>query len=434
MKNIPLRFTAYHKLVIVIVALMQFSIVLDFLIMAPLGNILIKDMRLSTAQFGTAVSVYAFSAGASGLLVAGFADRYPRKSLLLFAFTGFTAGTLLCGLVNSYPLLLLARTVAGIFGGSVFAMVGTVVADVFPFEQRGRVMGFVQLSFATCQVIGLPTGVFLSSLYGWHAPFFAITVLCVCIGLLIWKGLRPLNKPQEENAPPFRHLFNTAKQTAYRLPYVTTLLISLPGYMFMPFAAQYLVGNIGISQEGLGTVYLVVGICSAVVLPFIGLLCDRLGKWQTFVCGSVLACCMMAIYVNFNLPPLWTVALLTAVMYTGLLGRNVPSTALMTAVPSATDRGAFMSINSAMQQIGGGVSSVAAGYILTRRGEQVVHFETVGYICIVAMAICSFTVYRIYKNIVRREVVKEIESRVLLQTEAVDNAMTMRQKKEMSYQ
>lgn len=416
MKKTILPFTAYQKLVIVIVALMQFSVVLDFLIMAPLGNALMKDLQLNTAQFGFAVSVYAFSAGASGILVAGFADKYPRKSLLLFAFAGFTAGTLLCSIAHSYFLLVVARMVAGTFGGVVFAMVATIVADVFPFEQRGRVMSYVQFAFAACQIAGLPAGIFLSARYGWHMPFVMITFLCLVAGGLIWKGLKPISQMQRSNVHPFRHLYTTAKEKTYLLPYFTTLLISLPAYMFLPFTAQYLVGNVGVTQTDLGTIYLVVGICCTAVLPFIGILSDRLGKWQTFVGGSLVTIITMAVYVNFRSSPVWFVYLITAVMYVGLMARSVPATALMTVVPLATDRGAFMSINSAMQQIGGGLSSVCAGYILTQRGKELVHFDVIGYICIAAMALCSFAIHLIYKNLVRREVKREIKNRLLLHT------------------
>lgn len=419
MKKIPSRFTAYQKLVIVIVALIQFSVVLDFLIMAPLGNEMIKAMGLTTAQFGCAVSVYAFSAGASGLVVAGFADKYPRKTLLLFVFAGFTLGTLLCSLANTYPVLLLARIVAGIFGGIVFAMAGTIVADVFSFEQRGRVMSFVQLSFAACQIGGLPAGVFLSSKYGWHMPFLMITVMCLAIGVLIRKGFRSIAKPHNTGVNPLRHLFATVKQKTYALPYLTTVLLSLPAYMFFPFTAQFLVNNVGIGQNDLGFVYSCVGVFSAVSLPFIGKASDRFGKYQTFLAGNVITVCTLAVYIHFGTVPVWLVAAVTAVMYVGLLSRSVPSTALMTAVPSAKDRGAFMSINSSMQQIGGGLSTVCAGYIISRHNGQLVHFDLLGYICIAAMAVSCVSVYRISKGIVKRETVKETKERLLLASEAV---------------
>src|ERR1700710_508593 len=91
------KFSPYEKLVVTILALTQFTVVLDFMVMSPLGDMLMKSMNLSTTQFGLAVSGYAFSAGISGLLTAGFADKFDRKKLLLFFYTGFIVGTIFCG-------------------------------------------------------------------------------------------------------------------------------------------------------------------------------------------------------------------------------------------------------------------------------------------------------------------------------------------------
>jgi predicted MFS family arabinose efflux permease len=151
-------FTPYQRLVIAILAFLQFTIVLDFLILSPLGAILIKELHITPAQFGWVVSSYAFSAGISGLATAGFADRFDRKKLLLFFYGGFIGGTVLCGLAPSYHLLLIARIVTGIFGGVIGSISLAIAADLFPLEVRGRVMGLVQTAFAASQVLGLPLG------------------------------------------------------------------------------------------------------------------------------------------------------------------------------------------------------------------------------------------------------------------------------------
>src|SRR5882672_4956001 len=104
-------FTRYQKFVIAVLAFLQFTIILDFMIISPLGAMMMPTLHMSPQQFGLAVSSYAFSAGLSGLLAAGFADRFDRKRLLLFFYAGFLAGTLLCGLAGSYNLLLLARMI-----------------------------------------------------------------------------------------------------------------------------------------------------------------------------------------------------------------------------------------------------------------------------------------------------------------------------------
>src|SRR6186713_212500 len=186
------KFTSYQGLVIVLLALTQFTVVLDFMVMSPLGDMLMKSMELNTKQFGFAVSAYAFSAGISGLLTAGFADRFDRKSLLLFFYIGFIAGTLFCGFTTSYPMLLAARIVTGLFGGVIGSISMAIVADLFAFEQRGRVMGFMQTGFVASQVLGIPISLYLANYWGWQSPFFMIVGLACIIWLLILAKLEPI--------------------------------------------------------------------------------------------------------------------------------------------------------------------------------------------------------------------------------------------------
>ncbi len=161
-------------MIVAILAFLQFTIVLDFMILSPLGALLMRDLHISASRFGLVVSVYAFSAGISGFLAAGFADRFDRKKMLMFFYGGFLVGTLLCGLAPTYHFLLVARMVTGLFGGVIGSISFAIIADLFPFNQRGRVMGVVQTSFAASQVMGLPLGLYLSDLWGWHAPFLMI--------------------------------------------------------------------------------------------------------------------------------------------------------------------------------------------------------------------------------------------------------------------
>ena len=140
-------FTPYQKLAAALMALLQFSVVLDFMIMSPLGVMIMPALKMSSSEFGTAVSAYAFSAGVAGLLTAGFADRFDRKRLLLFFFGGFLLGTLWCGLATSFVSLLAARIVTGLFGGVIGSIIMAITADLFPPAQRGRVMGLLQGGF-----------------------------------------------------------------------------------------------------------------------------------------------------------------------------------------------------------------------------------------------------------------------------------------------
>src|SRR6185503_10740113 len=176
-------FTRYQTFVVSALAFLQFAVILDFMIVAPLGALVMPALDMSPRQFGLIVSAYAFSAGATGLLVAGFADRYDRKKLLLFFYTGFVLGTLWCGLANSFHALLAARIVTGIFGGVIGSVVLAIATDLFEPDQRGRVIGFIQTAFAASQILGLPAGLYLSNRWNWHAPFLVMVVFGIFGGL-----------------------------------------------------------------------------------------------------------------------------------------------------------------------------------------------------------------------------------------------------------
>src|SRR6266480_7134707 len=223
------KFTRYQALVIILLALTQFTVVLDFMVMSPLGDMLMKSMSLTTSQFGFAVSGYAFSAGISGLLTAGFADRFDRKKLLLFFYVGFIAGTLFCGLATTYLMLMAARIITGLFGGVIGSISLAIMADLFPLQQRGRAMGFIQMGFGASQVLGIPIGLYIANHWGWQSPFLMIGGLATIIWLIVMVKLHPVTKHLEMKTEKtaITHLWHTIKERKYRVGFLSTALLSL---------------------------------------------------------------------------------------------------------------------------------------------------------------------------------------------------------------
>jgi predicted MFS family arabinose efflux permease len=398
-------FTSYQKGVIALLAFVQFTVVLDFMVMAPLGDMLMKSLRLNATQFATAVSAYAFSAGVSGLLAAGFADKYDRKKLLLFFYTGFIGGTLICATANSFEWLMIGRIVTGLFGGVLGSISMAIVTDLFSFEQRGRVMGFVQMAFAVSQVAGIPIGLYLANNWGWHAPFLLIIGMSVITTLLILQRLKPVTAHINTNVRvnPAKHLKKTIIKRSYVLPFVTTAFLSIGGFMIMPFSTPFIINNVGISQNDLPIIYVITGIGSMIILPLIGKISDRFGKFPTFLGGTIISIIMVAVYVNLNPIPLWELILINTIMFAGIMSRMIPSTALMTAVPKMEDRGAFMSVNSSLQQVAGGVASMIAGLIIVQETTgRLHHFDTLGYVVMVVMIICAFFIYIISRRVAKK--------------------------------
>ena len=392
-------FTPYQILMIVVLAAIQFAIILDFMVLSPLGAQLIPKLNITPAQFGWVVSAYAFSAGASGLLAAGFADRYDRKKLLLFFFSGFIIGTFLCGIATTYWFLMIARIVTGIFGGVIGSIAFAIITDLFDVNVRGRVMGFVQMAFAASQVLGLPIGLYLSNIWDWHAPFLMIVVLSIGFWVLIFVKMEPVSAhlSLQTNQSPLARFAQTLSSRYYLRTFVTTALLATGGFMLMPFGAAYGVNNLKLDMTDLPTIYLATGIGSIVMGPIIGRMTDRIGPIWVFAGGSALAIVLVLIYCNLGATPLWAVIGLNVLLFIGITARMISSSALMSAVPTPADRGVFMSINASISQISGGIAAAVAGLIIHQNETGYLeNYPILGWVVTASMLICVGLMYRIY--------------------------------------
>jgi predicted MFS family arabinose efflux permease len=398
------RFTRYQVAVVAILAFLQFTVVLDFMILSPLGAILMRDLGVSPGRFGLVVSAYAFSAGISGLLAAGFADEFDRKKLLLFFYGGFVLGTALCGLAPSYHLLLGARAITGMFGGVIGSISLAIVADLFPLEARGRVMGFVTTAFAASQVMGIPLGLYLSNAWGWHAPFLMIAAVSAVVGIVIFATLRPINAhlDQARDRNPVHHLVATVLKPRHQWGFAATMLLALGGYMLMPFSSTFSVNNLGVSLHQLPMVYMVTGVAALFAGPLVGRISDAAGKYRTFAIGSLFAIVIVIYYTHRGATPLVGVMALNVAMFTAISARQVSAQALASAVPAAPDRGAYMSISSSMQQLAGGVAGSFAGLLVTQSASGYLeHYDRLGYVVSLAVAATIVLMKRIDVMVMR---------------------------------
>ena len=399
-------FTRYDIFIIAILAILQFTIVLDFMVLSPLGAQLLVELNITTVQFGWVVSAYAFSAGASGLLAAGFADKFDRKKLLLFFYVGFVVGTFPCGIAPDYNFLLVARIVTGIFGGVIGSVSFAIITDLFKMEVRGRVMGFVQMTFAASQVMGLPVGLYFANKWGWHSPFIMIVGISIIIGIAIIVYMKPINEhlkiKSDRNA--LQHLGKTISNTTYLKAFAATILLATGGFMLMPFGSAFSINNLGITMEQLPLLYMITGIFSIGIGPLAGKLSDKIGKYKMFVVGSVISIVMVVIYCNLSITPLWIVILINVVLFAGIMARIIPSTALLTAIPDPQDRGAFMGINSSIQQISGGVAAAAAGLIVVQtESGRLERYDILGYVVVGAMLITMVMIYGLNQLVIKKD-------------------------------
>jgi len=400
------KFTSYQIFVMVILALTQFTVVLDFMVMSPLGDMLMKTMDLTTAQFAFAVSSYAFSAGISGIATAGFADRFDRKKLLLFFYVGFILGTLFCGLTTNYPMLIAARIVTGIFGGVIGSISMAIVADLFTLEKRGRVMGYMQMGFGASQVLGIPISLYIANHLGWQSPF----IMIVCLASLVWFGvllkLKPIVKHLEVKSErnPLMHLLHTLANRDYRIGFLATSLLSIGGFMMMPWGSAFSINNLNVTPEQLPLLFMVGGISALFIMPLIGKLSDKIDKFKLFTIASIWMSIVVVIYTNMTPVPLWLVMIMNVAMMLGIMSRMVPSMALSSALPQMQDRGAFMSINSSLQQIAGGIAASVGGMIVYQKTKfsPLEHYDTLGYVIVGISILGVYTIWRVSKIVKKR--------------------------------
>ncbi len=401
-------FTSYQKIIILLLAILQFTIVLDFMILAPLGDILMKSMNMSTKQFGTVVSAYAISACISGIFAAGFADKFDRKKLLLFFYAGFILGTYFCAISYNYETLFIARIITGLFGGVIGSISMAIITDIFSIHQRGKVMGFVQMAFGGSQILGIPIGLVLANYWSWHATFYMVLILAILLGIALVIKLNPLTEHLKliNNKNALQHLLQTIKKKDYRIGFLATALLSMGGFLIMPFSTAFIVNNIHIAQSQVAIIFFFTGIFSIIIMPIVGKLSDKYDKLLIFRIGTIIAIVMVVIYTHLSPVPIWLVIIVNIVLFIGIMSRMVPATALNSAVPDAYDRGAYMSINSSLQQFAGGVAALFSGLVVVQKSKNspIENFDILGYVMVVLMLLCFYFVYKVNRLLKKREI------------------------------
>jgi predicted MFS family arabinose efflux permease len=409
--KVKLKFTKYQIVLISILALTQFTVVLDFMVMSPLGDILMKSLKITPTQFGIVVSSYAFSAGIAGFFTAAFADKFDRKKLLLFFYFGFIGGTLLCGLAENYTLLVFARIITGLFGGVISSISMTIVTDIFALNQRGRVMGFLQMGFGISQILGIPISLWIANKWNWQAPFIMIVILASSISLVILLYLKPVTSHlNEQKDKAIKHLIKTIKNKDYRIAFFATAFLSVGGYLMMPWGSAFSVNNLGVSIEQLPLLFMISGVSTLIIMPIIGIISDRIDKFLLFTIASIWMLLVVLLYTQLVPVPFWVVVLVNVLLMMGVMSRMVPSQALTSSVPEAKDRGAFMSINSSIQQMSGGFAAALGGIIIIQKDNfsPLERFDILGYVAVATIIINILLTSRVNKMI-HRNIRKNIE-------------------------
>jgi predicted MFS family arabinose efflux permease len=352
----------------------QFTHILDFMIMMPLGPQFTKIFSITDAQFGMLVSAYTLAAGVSGLLAATYLDKFDRKKLLLALYVLFGLATLACGLAPTYNALMVARVLAGIFGGVLSALSQTIIADVVPFERRGRAMGIVMTSFSVSTVAGVPLGLFLAAHFSWHAPFFGIAALVGLLAAGAYVTLPPLvdhlkvaDKPSAWSA-----IKQVLADPNHLKAFAFSGLLMFAGFTVIPFITIYLQTNVGWQTEQVPYVYLCGGLVTLVTARMIGVLTDRKGKVFMFSLMAVLVIFPMVATTLTEGLPMWAVLLVSTAFFACMSGRMIPGMAIITSAANPQLRGTFMALNSAVQSASMGIAAFIGGLIISRDAQNLV--------------------------------------------------------------
>jgi len=379
-----------ERQMLIVLTLMSFTNVLDFMIMMPLSPHLMREFSISTAQFGLLVSAYAFAAAISSLLMASIADRFDRKRSLLFVYCGLIVGTLGCALAPNYSTLLIARTVAGVFGGVQGSIAFSIVGDLVPDSRRGRAMGTLMLSFSLSAVVGVPLSIFVASWGGWHLPFFALAVACGVL-LLVGQRLVPSVRGHIKAGPPtglLRSYLELLRVPNHWWAFMTSALLMLSGMMVIPYIAPSRIANEGMTETQLAWFYLIGGGVTLFTRPLFGGMADRYPRAKLYYWLVLLSIAPIVLITHFlGVSFAWQMAV-SVLFFIFVSGRFVPSAALITSSTTPQLRGRLMSFNSAVQNLFTGLAALIGGAMLTRTPSGFIEgYEAVGYLSgLVAMA------------------------------------------------
>jgi predicted MFS family arabinose efflux permease len=401
-----------EKLLLWTLAAINFTHIVDFMILMPLGPQLMRIFDITPREFGLLVSSYTFSAGISSFLGAFFLDKYDRRKILLWVFSGFLIGTLACALSPNFLILLMSRLVSGVFGGLTSALILAIIGDVIPDNRRGTAMGLVMAAFSVASVFGVPFGLFIASISNWHAPFFFLAGMSLVILVLIFRYVPSItgHLVEVKKKPSPVEVIRRVTGNPNQMKAITlTIMMMFGQFTIIPFLSPYMVANVGFTDMQLTYIYMAGGFFTIFTSPWVGRMTDKYGKIKVFTIFMTLNLIPLAIITHLQATPIPYVLLITTLFFVTSNGRMVPAAALITGTAKAENRGSFLSFNSAVQQLAAGLASFVAGMILAEGiNGELLNYHIVGYLAIFFSIICIPLARRI-------KVVDTGESKVVLE-------------------
>jgi predicted MFS family arabinose efflux permease len=373
---------AHERIMLLTLMALQFIMIVDFMIMMPLSSQLMAVFDIQPAQFGLLVSSYSIAAGVSSLLASSLADRFDRRDALLAAYIGLLVATFACAYADTYLLLIVARVIAGFFGGVLSSIVLAIVGDLFPPQKRGKAMGIVMLAFSLAAIAGVPMGLFIANHYSWQTPFSVLAIAGIVVLVVAYKVVpnvrEHLHQPRVNFFQSYVELF---KINNHWWAFLTSCLVIIAGFLVIPYIAPTMVSNSGMTDSQLPYIYLVGGAATLITRPWIGRMTD------TYKHSKVLAYISLASFLPIVLitqtlhTPFFMQLIFATLFFVFVSGRFIPMSALVTASCEPHLRGRVMAFSSAVQNFGSGFAAFIAGVIMVKAPSgEILHYDWVGYL------------------------------------------------------
>lgn len=380
--------------ILYILALIQAINIVDSMIIMPLGDIFIELYSINSSQYSLLVSAYALAAACSSIFAMLYLDFFDRKNAILLAFTGFSVGTLLCAFAHSYHQLLGLRFFTGLFGGVLGAIILSIVADLFPFKERGKAMGIVMAAFSAASAVGVPFGLYLADIADWRYPFYILGGVGILLSILIYSyfpNLKGHLDSIDQERKPIDTVLLLVRDSNQINALVTGMMLVLGHFLIIPFITPYMIRNVGLEQEQIKFVFLVGGIATIFTAPLIGRMTDKYGVMRVLITLMALSIFPVIGITHLGENPIWIALIATTAFFVLGSGRFIPPNTIISAAATPQNRGSFMSMKSALQQLAIALSSAIAGYIVYFDGAgRIINYNYVGYISIL---ICIFAVF-----------------------------------------
>lgn len=390
-----------ENMLVYVLGAIQFVHILDFVILMPLGPMLMRTFDVTTSQFGLLVSSYTFAAGISNFLTSIVSDRFERKRMLQICFAGFLVGTLLCALAPNFYLLLGARIFAGAFGGVLNAVVFALIPDLIPPQRRGAATGVVMSSFSISSVVGVPIGLALAEWFDWHAPFVFIVAIGTIFWLLANYYIPKVNNRTEPGSPKetIKQFVRIAIEPKHIRGFLMTSSLAFGIFMIIPFLSPSMVSNVGLAESDLKYIYLCGGAATVFSARWIGRLCDRLGSFRVFTVVGAISFIPVLLITHLGVTPIaLALCVSTLFMMTGS-GRFIPAMTLLSLVVDPKKRGTFMGLENAFRQLASGVASLVAGLVIYEgAGGRLERFGMIGFASVAFTLVAWYFARKIAKD------------------------------------